>query len=189
MQGASDCIRREFEEYLSGLVFVSMKVRLDDAASPFSGEARFQLEETGGVDGVDFSVFNAANFIRVRTSAGDQEINPDPDLPTNTWFDLVFTVDIDNDLQKIQYSTVLGGALNTLEYTTGNPWFPLESAVSNIGRITVNGSADAVNWDDISIAPELSLGPVDSPANFNDDEIVDFKDLKIFVKDWLEEGY
>ena len=98
---------------------------------------------------IDFSIFNAASQLLFRTP-GNVFVDPDPDLPANSWFDMVFTLDIDTDQTMVQYSTTVGGPL----ITVGDGWYSMESAVTNIGRITLNGAASAVNWDDIVITPE-----------------------------------
>lgn len=43
--------------------------------------------------------------------------------------------------------------------------------------------------DDIDDLYNAGPGLAVTPANFNDDEIVDFRDLKIFLDDWLKIGY
>jgi len=47
----------------------------------------------------------------------------------------------------------------------------------------------ALSEDDIDDLYNSGPGVADSPANLNDDEIVDYEDLDIMLEDWLEVGY
>ena len=168
--------RRDWGLHTSQRFAFKLKVRLasdQPADNPvFSGlpGARFQVEETPSFDdAVDLEIFNSATWFRVRTSQGSRELDPYPDLPVNTWFDLVITFDLDSQMQKVQYSLEVGGPLHTL-MDGAEEWFAFErSAIANVSRITINGrgsgstgSQISVSVDDVVVDLEVPTEPCES---------------------------
>jgi len=159
---------------------------------------RYEIANTNSYGDGDPTPSGAIVFvIDDNDAAGNKKVlTSDTTFITGDWVHCVCIRNASNQQLYIYRNGVLdddkpGHALNI--NSTGEP---LYIAQNEDGGARFEGQLDDIRFynyvlsaDDIDDLYNAGPGLAVTPANFNDDEIVDFRDLKIFLDDWLKEGY
>jgi len=158
---------------------------------------RYEITNTNSYTDGDPTPSGAIVFVIDNHAAGNKKVlTSDTTFVTGDWVHCVCIRDASVPQLYIYRNAVLDDDKPGHALDIDSSGEPLYIGQNEDSSSRFQGQLDDIRFynyvlsgDDIDNLYNASPAIADSPANFNDDEIVDFEDLAEFTEDWLETGY